>query len=377
MIRSTARTRPGPRWAAFALGVLGAIAAAPSRGTAQPASVQAQSLFDDGRRLLKAGKIAEACSSFEASQKLDPAVTTLLNLADCREQNQQLATAWGVFVDANRLARTTGNAKLATVATSHARKLEPRLSRLTIAVAPDRQIAGLEGAARRGSGDRGELEPRAAGRRRQLHDRGARAGPRAVVDRPDDQGRRRHPDDRDPQARRAQARCGRAAPGRAAAGHAAAGHAGHAVEGASPGRRARTRRSGLAAGRAPRGAAVGGEPRRRAARRVAGRGAGDDRSAGDRPVPGAAAGVRRRGGRARRCGARVSPVGQLALQEGPGRPEGGQPGAAGHALSRGQHAALHRGRPRHGRGRLRRRGGLFLPARPRRAAAVGRESRPW
>jgi len=111
---------------------------------AQPASVQAQSLFDEGRRLRQAGKIAEACAAFDASQKLDPVVTTLLNLAECREQNHQLATAWGAFVDANRMARASNNDKLGRVASSHAHKLEPRLSRLTISVPADRQVAGLQ-----------------------------------------------------------------------------------------------------------------------------------------------------------------------------------------------------------------------------------------
>jgi hypothetical protein len=120
------------------------VAAAASRAAAQPASAQAQSLFDEGRKLLAAGKLPQACAAFESSQKLDPAVTTLLNLADCREQNHQLATAWGLFVDANRLARTANNDKLAKVASNHAHKLEPRLSKLAIAVPADSQVAGLE-----------------------------------------------------------------------------------------------------------------------------------------------------------------------------------------------------------------------------------------
>jgi hypothetical protein len=120
------------------------IAAASPRALAQPASVQAQSLFDDGQRLMQAGKFAEACAAFESSQKLDPAVTTLLNLADCREQNRQLATAWGTFVDANRMARAASNDKLARVATTHAHKLEPRLSKLTISVPVDHNVPGLE-----------------------------------------------------------------------------------------------------------------------------------------------------------------------------------------------------------------------------------------
>jgi hypothetical protein len=93
---------------------------------------------------MQAGKLAEACEAFDRSQQLDPRVTTLLNLADCREQNHQLATAWGTFVDANRMARTGNDDKLARVATTHARKLESRISKLTIAVPADHQLPGLE-----------------------------------------------------------------------------------------------------------------------------------------------------------------------------------------------------------------------------------------
>src|SRR5205823_4260867 len=120
-----------------------AIVAAPLRGVAQPATVQAQSLFDEGRKLMKAGKFADACAAFEASAKLDPAVTTQLNIAECREQNHPLATAWGAFIEAQRMARAGSNDKLQKVATSHARKLEPRLSRLTISVPADHQVGGL------------------------------------------------------------------------------------------------------------------------------------------------------------------------------------------------------------------------------------------
>jgi hypothetical protein len=118
------------------------VAGVASTAQAQPATVQAQSLFDEGRKLLDGGKIAEACKAFEASEKLDPAITTLLNLADCREQNHQLATAWGTFEDANRMARAANNDKLAKVATNHSSKLEPRLSHLTVSVA--HAITGLE-----------------------------------------------------------------------------------------------------------------------------------------------------------------------------------------------------------------------------------------
>ena len=132
------------RWSVVSLVVsLFAVATSP-RAVAQSASVQAQSLFDEGRKLLAAGKLAQACAAFDSSQKLDPAVTTLLNLADCREQNQQLATAWGAFVEARRMAKASNNTKLSRVATTHAQKLEPRLSKLAIMVPTDSQLPGLE-----------------------------------------------------------------------------------------------------------------------------------------------------------------------------------------------------------------------------------------
>lgn len=123
--------------------VLGMILVLPRGTRAQPVTVQAQSLFDEGLKLTTAGRIGEACDAFEASQKLDPNVVTLLQLAACRERNHQLATAWGVFLDAYRMARDAGNDRFAKVASGHAHRLEPRLSRLMIRVAPDHQVPGL------------------------------------------------------------------------------------------------------------------------------------------------------------------------------------------------------------------------------------------
>ncbi|MGE5183227.1 MAG: hypothetical protein ACM31C_14255 [Acidobacteriota bacterium] len=106
---------------------------------AQPAGAQAEVLFRRGRELMSAGQIAEACAAFEESQKLEAATTTLLNLAACREKHGQLATAWGLFLDAERQTRAATDdvgRQLHHTAADHARKLEPRLSKLTIHV-PD------------------------------------------------------------------------------------------------------------------------------------------------------------------------------------------------------------------------------------------------
>lgn len=118
-----------------------------SAALAQPAGAQAEVLFRQGRDLLTAGKVAEACSAFAESQKLEPAVTTLLNLAGCREKLGQIATAWGMFLDAARQTRSAADAanqQLHDLAQARAQKLEPRVSRLTISVPQKSHVDGLE-----------------------------------------------------------------------------------------------------------------------------------------------------------------------------------------------------------------------------------------
>ena len=134
--------------ASLLLGLLGLLALAPVRiAAAQPSGAQAETLFRQGKDLLAKGQIAEACAAFDASQKLEPAISTLLNQAACREKNNQLATAWGLFLEAERQTRsaTEGpNLQHHATAATKAAKLEPRLSTLTIAVPPEARVAGLE-----------------------------------------------------------------------------------------------------------------------------------------------------------------------------------------------------------------------------------------
>jgi hypothetical protein len=114
---------------------------------AQPSGAQAETLFRQGKDLMVKGKFAEACDAFEASQKLDPTTNTLMNLASCREKNNQLATAWGLFLEAERRTRAGSDdamRQLHGVAVSHATKLEPRLSTLAINVAPENRVGGLQ-----------------------------------------------------------------------------------------------------------------------------------------------------------------------------------------------------------------------------------------
>jgi len=124
-----------------------AVIAARTGARAQSSTAQAETLFRQGKDLIAHGKIAEACAAFDASQKLDPTIATLLNQAACREKNGQLATAWGLFLDAERQSRAASDEatrQLHQVATDHAARLEPRLSTLTITVPAENRVGGLE-----------------------------------------------------------------------------------------------------------------------------------------------------------------------------------------------------------------------------------------
>lgn len=128
-----------------------AVALAPVSPTrlvhAQPSGAQAEILFRQGKELMATGHIAEACSAFDASQRLDPTTPTLLNQANCREQNHQLATAWGMFLEAER--RTRGGADKASkqmnaTARDRIARIEPRLSTLRVTVPAASRLDGLE-----------------------------------------------------------------------------------------------------------------------------------------------------------------------------------------------------------------------------------------
>jgi hypothetical protein len=104
----------------------------------------AQSLFDEGRKLMSAGKFAEACPKLAESQKLDPGVGTQFNLADCYEKIGQTASAWAGFLEAASAAKSMGQTDREKVARDRAAALAPRLSKLTIASSEAATLTGLE-----------------------------------------------------------------------------------------------------------------------------------------------------------------------------------------------------------------------------------------
>ncbi len=134
------------RTAVSALLVLAQLSAAlPVLAQSPSDKALAQSLFDEGKKLMSEEKYAEACPKLAESQKLDPGGGTLLNLAVCHQKEGKTATAWAEFEEALSQAKKEGRPEREAFAREHIAEIEPKLSKLTITVTPAAAgIAGLQ-----------------------------------------------------------------------------------------------------------------------------------------------------------------------------------------------------------------------------------------
>jgi hypothetical protein len=107
-------------------------------------SAAAQALFDQGKKAMAAHAFSEACPKFEESFHLDPAMGTLLNLADCYERAGRLATAWSKFLELASKAHAAGQTERARIGRQRAAALVPRLSNLVIQAPAADRTPGLE-----------------------------------------------------------------------------------------------------------------------------------------------------------------------------------------------------------------------------------------
>lgn len=99
----------------------------------------ADDAFKNGRELFKAGKFAEACTSFAESQRLDPSFGTNFNIAQCSEKIGKLATAIAIYRD---LAANDTNATRKAAAADLVAALAPRVPSIEVTIDP--RPAGLE-----------------------------------------------------------------------------------------------------------------------------------------------------------------------------------------------------------------------------------------
>lgn len=93
---------------------------------------RAEQLFQEARVLVEARRIAEACPKLEESWRLDPAVGTQFNLADCYERLGKTASAFRLFRDVAGIARAAGKFERERSAKERMAALAPRLARVRV-----------------------------------------------------------------------------------------------------------------------------------------------------------------------------------------------------------------------------------------------------
>jgi len=142
-----ARTKRGgvfvATWVAAALAV--SLAASPARAQQATGHEEpADKLFKDALALVAAGSYADACPKFEESQKLDPALGTQFNLADCYEHLGRKASARRLFTDVATAARAAGKAEREKSARARAAALDGPVGQITPRVPADAAAMHLE-----------------------------------------------------------------------------------------------------------------------------------------------------------------------------------------------------------------------------------------
>ncbi len=111
---------------------------------------RASERFEQAKEDMARGDFASACPKLAESERLDPQVGTLLNLAYCYENAGKTATALSTWMEAAAFAARKNQRDREQFALVRARSLEPHVLRVTIRVAAqaayDRIVLTLDGA---------------------------------------------------------------------------------------------------------------------------------------------------------------------------------------------------------------------------------------
>lgn len=96
-----------------------------------------EALFREGKALMQERKFDLACPKLAESQRLDPGGGTLITVGLCYEGAGKTASAWVVFGEALMTAERDKRADRVKLTREHIAALEPKLSYLTIELAPE------------------------------------------------------------------------------------------------------------------------------------------------------------------------------------------------------------------------------------------------
>lgn len=123
-----------PRSLAFA--ALAVVLLRSPASLAQPPApnASAEQRFRRGQSLIQAGRVAEACREFEESQRLEPALGTLLNMANCHERIDRPLLAMREFQEAASAAHAAGIADVESFARERASTLAREIPSLEVRV---------------------------------------------------------------------------------------------------------------------------------------------------------------------------------------------------------------------------------------------------
>lgn len=94
----------------------------------------AEELFRQGRAAAEKRDYLSACEKFRESNRLDPALGTLFNIADCEEKLGRLATSWTLFREVAQ--RLPPDDERRAIALQRAQALDARVPRLSVHLAP-------------------------------------------------------------------------------------------------------------------------------------------------------------------------------------------------------------------------------------------------
>ena len=129
-------SRTAPSWIA-------ALALASTSPAASAQTAEAQALFDEGKELLKEGKIDEACAKLDASERVSPAGGTEGKLAECYEKQGKTASAWEMYKRAEASAKAANKEERAAQAEKAAKALSGKLVHLSVVVPDESDVKGL------------------------------------------------------------------------------------------------------------------------------------------------------------------------------------------------------------------------------------------